>query len=122
MIRFCVYILLVALTLQSFYCSILAVDYQIHLPNYIAQCINTDKPELHCDGQCVLMGKTGEKEEGEATKNLVVYEYSGHYVIKEKNIVDIYPPDEEMLKGTFSPYLIDYRFTYHSSILRPPIA
>lgn len=79
------------------------MDYQIHLPNYIAQCINTDKPELHCDGQCVLMGKTGEKKEGEATKNLVVYEYSGHYVIKEKTLLTF---THQMRKCLKEPFLL----------------
>src|SRR3546814_3580685 len=80
LIRFCAYILFAALTLQSFYRSIMTVEYQIHLPAYIAKCINKDQPQLHCNGQCALMKKIEDKEDKEAKKNLVVYEYSSLYV------------------------------------------
>jgi len=122
LIRFCTYILLVAMTLQSFYRSIIALDYQLNLPDYIAMCINKDKPQLHCDGQCVLMKKIREKEKEDTKKNLVIYEYSAHYVHKEQIFFTLYQPNEEIIEKTFSPYLIDYRFTYNSPIFRPPIA
>lgn len=114
--------LFVALTLQSFYRSIMAVDYQINLPDYIAKCINKDKPMLHCNGQCELMKKIREKEKEESKKNLVVYEYSAHYVHIEHTIFNIYQANEESDKETFSPYLINYRFNYHTPIFQPPIA
>lgn len=122
MIRFCTYILLVALTLQSFYRSIMAVDYQINLPDYIAKCINKEKPQLHCDGQCMLIKKIREKEKEDTKKNLVIYEYSTHYVHKEQTAFTAYQPNEEIIEKTFSLYLIDYRFTYDKPIFRPPIA
>jgi len=118
----CTYILLLALTLQSFYRSIMAVEYQIHLPDYIAMCINKDKPQLHCDGQCVLMKKIREKEKEETKKNLLVYEYSALYVHKERPVLTLYRPNEEPLDKPFSPYLIDYRFNYNTPIFRPPIS
>lgn len=121
MIRFCAYILLVALTLQSFYRSIMAVDYQINLPDYIAKCINKDKPQLDCDGQCVLMKKIREKEKEDTKKNVVIYEYSAHYVHNEQIIFTVYQPNQEISEGIFSPYLIDYRFTYNNPLFRPPI-
>lgn len=122
MIRFCTYMLLVALTLQSFYRSIMAVDYQINLPDYIAKCINKDKPQLHCNGQCVLMEKIREKEKEETKKNLVVYEYSSLYMHKEKTFYAMHQQNEEAYESHFSPYLIDYRFNYNTPIFRPPIS
>jgi len=100
----------------------MAVDYQIHLPDYIAKCINKDKPQLHCDGQCVLMKKIREKEEEETKKNLVAYEYSTHYVHKERIIFTVHKTNDEVGDKTFPPYLVDYKFTYHTPIFRPPIA
>src|SRR5690606_758806 len=116
------YILLVALTLQSFYRSIMAMEYQINLPEYLAKCINKDRPQLHCDGQCVLMKKIREKEKEETKKNLVVYEYNALYVHKEHIIYTMYQPKEEINPNHFSPYLIDYIFSYNTSIFRPPIS
>ena len=118
----CTYILLLALTLQSFYRSVMTMEYQLHLPDYIAQCINKEKPQLHCNGQCVLMKKIQEKEKEETQKNLVVYEYSSLYVHKEKLTL----PSQKLLEmkeahhGT--PYLNSYRFDTYSSIFIPPIA
>lgn len=119
---FCTYILLVALTVQSFYRTIMAMDYQLHLPEYLAKCINIDRPQLQCNGSCVLMEKIREKEEEETKRNLVVYEYSALYVHKERPVFTLNQPNEEIRRNHFSPNLIDYRFTYHSAIFRPPIA
>ncbi|GGC41898.1 hypothetical protein GCM10011386_37550 [Parapedobacter defluvii] len=119
--RFCAYILLVALTLQSFYRSIMAVDYQVRLPEYLAKCINKDRPQLHCNGQCVLMKKIAEKEKEETEKNLVVYEYSSLYVHNGYTVFATYQPDEETSQSHFSPYRIDYGFDYNTPVFRPPI-
>ncbi len=120
--RFCTYILLIALTLQSFYRSIMAVEYQLHLPEYLSKCINKGQPQLHCNGQCVLMKKIAEKEKEETKKNLVVYEYSALYVHKEYTVFAMYQPNEEACESHFSPYLIDYRFKYNTPVFRPPIS
>src|SRR5690606_1549202 len=116
------YILLVALTLQSFYRSIMTVEYQIHLPDYIAKCINRDRPQLHSNGQCVLMKKIEEKEKKDAQKNLIVYEYSSLYVHNGQVTFTMPEQQEQTSQPHFSPYLIDYRFNYHASIFRPPVS
>ncbi len=122
MIRFCAYILLAALTLQSFYRSIIAVEYQIHLPEYLARCINKGQPELQCNGQCVLMKKIEEKEKEDTKKMLVVYEYSSFYVLSGHTFFTMHPPKAAINLSHFSPYLIDYAFNYHTPIFHPPIA
>lgn len=119
--RFCTYILLVALTLQSFYRSIMAMDYELHLPEYLAKCINKDRPELHCKGQCELMKKVREKEKEESKKNLVIYEYSSLYVQQTFAGIDLYQAVEERNSSDFSPYLMAYRFDYNPSIFHPPL-
>lgn len=109
------------MTLQSFYRSIMTVEYQIHIRDYIANCINKDVPQLHCNGQCVLMKKIREKEKGEAKKNLLVYEYSTNYVYHEFPNFEMHIPKNEILKNPFSSYLMEYTFTHHSPVFRPPI-
>lgn len=120
--RFFTYILLVSLTLQSFYRSIATMEYQIHLPEYIAKCINKDKPELHCDGQCILMEKIREKEKEESKQNLLVYEYSSLYVNKEYTAFTMKQPVDDTLDTPSFPYLASYQFDYNTPIFRPPIA
>lgn len=100
----------------------MTLEYEIHLPDYIAKCINKDRPELHCDGQCVLMKKIREDEKKEAKKNLVVYEYSSLYLHKE--MVTFTPSliDDVVFIAHFSPYMTSYRFNHHDPVFRPPIA
>lgn len=118
----CTYTLLVALTLQSFYRLIMTLEYQIHLPDYVEKCINKDNPELECNGHCMLIRKISEKEKEETKKNQVAYEYSSLYVHRESDVFKMYQPKEEFDQSLLLHYEIDYRFSYHTSLFRPPIA
>lgn len=122
MTRICAYILLIALTVQSLYRSMMTVEYRLHLSEYISDCINKDKPLLHCDGQCVLMKKVAEKEKNEARKNLIVIDYNVHYVLKKRAEFTLIPPAREIATKLFSPYLVHYSFAYEAPLFRPPIA
>ena len=99
----------------------MTMEYQIHLPDYIAACINKDRPELHCNGQCVLMKKIEEKEKKDTEKNVVAYGYSSLYVHNVRIALTLPPKQEETSQRHFSPYLSDYRFNYHTSVFRPPV-
>ncbi len=99
----------------------MTVEYQIHLPEYIAKCINKDQPQLHCNGQCVLMKKIEEKEDKEAKKNMVMYEYSSLYVHNGGVALTLPQPQEVTDQDHFSLDLVDYRFNYHTAVFRPPI-
>jgi len=113
-------VLLVALALQSFYRSIMTVEYQIHLPDYLAKCVNKDRPQLHCNGQCVLMKKIRESEQQEQKKNLTAYEYSTLYIHREYTIFSLHQQYEESRENALFPYLIHYKFKYHTTPFRPP--
>lgn len=113
------YVLLIALTLQSFYSTVLVMDYQINLVEYLANCLNKD--QLHCQGQCILMSKIREKEKDETKKNVVIYEYNALYTHKNYILFDIYPPKDEILKSQFPSYQVEYSFDYNAPIFRPPI-
>lgn len=98
------------------------MDYQLRLPEYLAKCINKDKPELHCNGQCVLMQKIKEKEKKETKEHMLVYEFSAYYVHKEYTLFDAFHFNEESRDKVFIHYLMDYSFNYYTSIFRPPVA
>lgn len=108
--------------MQSFYRTIMTMEYQIHLPEYLAKCINREQPQLHCNGQCILMQKIKEKEKQEDKKNLTVYEYSSLYVNKENTAFIPYIVKEQPEKIHFSRYLKNYNFEYNITVFRPPIA
>jgi len=118
----CTYILLLALTAQSLHTGILVVEYRVHLAQYLAKCANRDRPELHCDGQCLLMQKVREKEENEAQKNLTAPEYNTFYEHQECTVFGLCPPDGQSIGKPFPPCLTGYGFDYNHSVFRPPIA
>src|SRR5690554_6194696 len=100
----------------------MTMEYQIHLPEYLSKCVNKDKPQLQCNGQCVFMKKIQEKEQKEAKRNLVAYEYSALYVHNEYAVFTMYQPKEECYELSSLPYLINYRFEYNTTIFRPPVS
>ena len=122
MIRFCTYLLLLALTLQSFYRSIMVLDYDIHLPDYLAKCMNRDRPQLHCNGQCILMQKIKQKEEEETKKNFSVYAYNAYYVHTEQIDLLLSPTVDVQDVVHFSFYQLAYHYAHPDEVYRPPIA
>lgn len=79
------------------------------------------KPELHCNGQCVLMERMKEKEKETSKQNLLVYEYSSLYVHKVYTLFNMSQATEKLLDQPSAPYLVDYYFDYNTPIFRPPI-
>lgn len=120
--RICSYILLVFLTLQSFYSSILTIDYQVNLVEYLAKCVNKGSPELHCNGQCILMQEIKNKEEQEGAKNRLVYEYSSLYIHSVNSAFPISKYEDDLNHSFFASSEADYRFDYNTLVFRPPIA
>ena len=100
----------------------MTMDYEVHLPEYLAKCINLARPQLHCNGQCVLMQKVKENEKEENRKNLVVYEYSALHVHKDYPVFKMSCPQRDTSESQFMPYLMGYHYAYNNAIFRPPIA
>ena len=100
----------------------MTMEYQLHLPEYLAQCINKSRPELHCDGQCVLMKKIAEKEEKDASKNTITYEYSALYVHNDRLALDLPQPTNSNGERHFTPYHTEYRFNHHNAVFHPPMS
>ena len=99
----------------------MVIDYEINLPDYIAKCINKDKPELHCNGQCILMQKIKEKEKRENKKNMLVYEYNSLYRHMEPTVLLPYQPNFETNTKEFCEYMNAYSFRFKNTLFRPPI-
>ncbi|MFZ4261571.1 hypothetical protein ACFRAE_05985 [Sphingobacterium sp. HJSM2_6] len=97
------------------------MDYELHLPDYIANCINKDRPELHCNGQCELMKKVREQEKENAKKNLLIYEYSSLYMHKDYLHFEYQHILPETRQKNFTPNLVAYSYTHLQALFRPPI-
>lgn len=111
------YTLIFALTIQFFWGSGLLVDYYVNSEVYKENCQNKNRPELNCDGKCILAQKllNSQKDEGEDTFWSPV---SFEYLVAFSQID---------LNNTF--YTYDHQFNWSSTyrtafdrdIFKPPV-
>lgn len=112
-------LLLFALSFQCFSQLGVLLGYEIH-KDYIASvlCINRDKPELHCEGQCYLHKKMQQDEQRKNDNDIV------------KNNVEVLlfcttdqkvkTPDLYTAERTFSPLTIENYTSPYFHIFHPP--
>lgn len=108
--------------LQSFYRMAMTVDYYLNLPEYLAKCININKPELHCDGQCFLMQKMEEAGKQESKSNLLINEYNTLYVLKDYIVFSMEQLAKDYTNNLYTPYTVAYIYNYYHTIFKPPVA
>jgi len=58
-------ILFTAFAAQTFYGSVVVLDYFANTSSYAKSCINKARPKLHCNGKCQMMKKLKEAEKKE---------------------------------------------------------
>jgi hypothetical protein len=62
-------VLLIAFAGLTFYNPVLVLTYSINTSSYAKNCINKNRPKLHCNGRCQLMKKMKEREKKEQEEN-----------------------------------------------------
>ncbi len=60
-------ILLLCFAVHLFYSSGFLLDYYINMDVYQANCENRDRPELNCEGKCILAQKIAAAQQQEGT-------------------------------------------------------
>lgn len=58
-------ILLLAFVAQTFSGPFIRLDYFVNTAAYAKNCVNKEKPKMHCNGQCQMMKKLQEQEKKE---------------------------------------------------------
>ncbi len=61
-------ILAIIFLAQTFNQGLLYLDYMVDKAEYLKQCENKSRPQLHCDGKCLLMKRIREQEQKEQQK------------------------------------------------------
>lgn len=95
-------------------------DYYLHIEEYIALCINKDKPEMHCDGQCLLRKNLQESEKDNST-------FPIEEIRSATNIVFILEDFKLPISDTIKEICVSPDPLYYTSdgyptdLLRPPI-
>lgn len=114
-------VLLTALMLlKAFIVPVVYIDFKLN-QDYIARvlCINREKPELHCDGNCILMQKIKEAQQGDdQDKSQNTQRYVLEIVCDETfafTFLNYYTPKE-----VFYEYEDDFSSNYLSYCFHPP--
>ncbi|WP_299626344.1 hypothetical protein [uncultured Tenacibaculum sp.] len=97
------------------------VEYAINY-DYIAKvlCINTDKPELSCNGKCHLKKKLQQQQEEDYNSlRIAMEEYPIGFVSVLEVRKRVHPKQKQ--KSNFG-YHKNYKFLYHPSVFHPPTA
>lgn len=100
------------------------VEYAIN-KDYIASelCINVDKPQMHCDGKCYLVGNLEDEmdQESPAKKNSTRIQTETIVVILEKVFqFDISQGFISLNSSIFNFYLFGYSLLLTVNIFSPP--
>lgn len=113
------FILLMAFTAISFQGTGLLFNYRFNRAAFEKDCINKNRPQLKCHGQCQLMKKMAEKEKqeqhhpeskpGEQTALFFSYAETSPAIVAETSIHSTFPPYT-------SPFLSDLT----TDIFHPP--
>jgi hypothetical protein len=58
-------VLTIVFGIQTFYGAFIIAGYYVDTPAYAAKCVNKNKPQLHCNGKCMLQKKLNEADNKE---------------------------------------------------------
>lgn len=113
-------ILILIMLLKALMVPVVYIDFKLN-QDYIAKvlCINRDKPELQCNGHCILMEKI--KKTQEATQSQE--DQTNHKQLLEvfcENLFDFRPIPFFLEKESQIPNDRSFPSSYHSVLFHPP--
>ena len=120
--KFILILLLTTLSIRPAYFVGNVVYYETHLSEIIEKyCVNKDKPELQCNGQCHLakeINAVDTSEDGKAVVNVSAAFFPVYFQAIEKINLSIYPPKEIT---TYFDYDFTYTYLLSHKINKPPM-
>ncbi|KYP13758.1 hypothetical protein [Flavihumibacter sp. CACIAM 22H1] len=102
--------------------SVLLVFYQVDKAAFISSfCVNTNRPQLHCNGQCKLAQLIKEKEQKQATDTLASLQADFLLFCQAAGAAALNSPEPILLPAVFTPANQQaYFFQFLSGTDRPP--
>ncbi len=99
----------------------LSLDYKLDLKSYAEKCINKSKPDLACEGKCILMQKINQAEEKEKGAGpFMVENQTVNYILLTELLPSASSSFFEIKTAPFSPNIpVD---TFQQNIFHPPRA
>lgn len=112
------YILLTTTLMHLFYSSGYLLDYYVNTDFYLENCENKNRPELNCDGQCILAKKMAAADPVSDSDEFAPVPHNFEYVFILSDVELINP---YKIRKYSSFWNNNYHFEIVSSILKPPI-
>ncbi|WP_010135382.1 hypothetical protein [Ochrovirga pacifica] len=121
--RIFVYILFIALAARPAYFVGTVAYYETHVKEIIEKyCVNTDKPQLQCNGQCHLAKQLNPVNEKADTSKAIVELATAFFPVYFQTIT---PTEIPVAQDVFATFNYSYQFTYQfllcSKVLKPPM-
>ena len=120
--KFILILLLTTLSIRPAYFVGNVVYYETHLSEIIEKyCVNKDKPELQCNGQCHLakeINAVDTSKDGKAVVNVSAAFFPVYFQAIEKINLSIFPPKEIT---TYFDYDFTYTYLLSHKINKPPM-
>ncbi|QQT26104.1 hypothetical protein I6J02_20780 [Sphingobacterium spiritivorum] len=115
-----IYVLLLSFVMQMFVRVAIVVDYSTNKSLYLQYCENKSRPELHCNGQCILMKKLKKQEEKESKQVSQKLESAAFFHEVEK--IEFHKPRFHLIPDiNLSGLICNYSFQFVVFIFRPPL-
>ena len=111
------YTLLFTLIIQFFWGSGLLMDYYVNSEIYKENCENKNRPELNCDGKCILAQKilnSQKEEEGDAFWSPISFEYISSF--EHTELSNTYYIHDHLFGWSST-----YRIILDADIFKPPV-
>lgn len=120
--RFICILLLLVVALQSFHKVGIILAFKMN-QDYIANalCENKDKPQMHCNGRCVLAKKLKQAEQNEEKQRSQNQEKANVLFFCKMNRIKVAGCLSSMQKRDFNPFYLHFKpSSFSNDIFKPP--
>lgn len=84
-------------------------------------CVNKDKPEMHCNGRCVLASKLKKAEQSEQKQRTLNMEKTGVLFFCKMNKLELNTTLTDRETGSFNPFYLTFKpNAFTNDIFKPP--
>ena len=108
----------IAILVQLHWRSGYLIDYYVNTDTYKALCVNKDKPEMKCDGQCLLSRKLKENQ-NESSENQSALPHISFEFTFAVFFMTLQAISPEVAKGN-TGYRNNYSYLAQTKVFKPP--
>lgn len=114
------YFFLLIFSAQSLGNIFLYADYYLNKKDYLVRCVNKNRPQLKCNGQCLLMKKIRAKEQKDQDDAEKRMEYKVEVLDCNLNEIEVALTTSGLAEKSYSNFIPGLLQDRTSSLFRPP--